>query len=121
MILQIIILGDLNASVGKGAEGTTIGPFEVGKRNDREDKWVQWCVANQFSIMNTWFQQHNRRLWTWRSLWGCYKNQIDYIAINNKFRNSGNVPGRWLRPRPQPISRQIAGQVKNRNRKLKTF
>ena len=39
-------------------------------------------------ITNTWFEQHPRKLWTWKSPDNVTKNQIDYITINNRFRNS---------------------------------
>ena len=38
--------------------------------------------------MNTLFQQHKRRLYTWTSPDGQYQNQIDYILCSQGFRNS---------------------------------
>ena len=38
-------------------------------------------------ILNTWFQQHPRRLWTWKSLAGNVKNMIDYGTVNKRYRN----------------------------------
>ena len=34
------------------------------------------------------FEQHPRKLWTWKSTDNVTKNQIDYMTINNRFRNS---------------------------------
>ena len=39
-------------------------------------------------ITKTWFQLHNRYLYTWKSPSDGARNQIDYITINNRFRNS---------------------------------
>ena len=39
-------------------------------------------------IMNTWFQHHKRHLYTWKSPGDGVRNQIDYITINKRFRNS---------------------------------
>ena len=38
--------------------------------------------------MNTLFQQHKRRLYTWTSPDGQYQNQIDYILCRQGFRNA---------------------------------
>ena len=39
-------------------------------------------------IGNTWFEQHPRRLWTWKSPGDNTRDQIDYILINLRFRNA---------------------------------
>ena len=39
-------------------------------------------------IVNTLFQQHKRRLYTWTSPDGQHRNQIDYILCNQRWRNS---------------------------------
>ena len=39
-------------------------------------------------ILNTWFKEHPRRKYTWRSPDDRTRNQIDYITINNRFRNA---------------------------------
>ena len=48
-------------------------------------------------IGNTWFKQHPRRLWTWKSPDDNTKNQIDYILVDKRFRNGviniKTVPG----------------------------
>ena len=40
------------------------------------------------SASDTWFRHPPRKLWTWKSPGGRYKNQIDYITINKRFRNA---------------------------------
>ena len=39
-------------------------------------------------LANTFFQQHKRRLYTWTSPDGQYRNQIDYILSSQKWRSS---------------------------------
>jgi len=84
-----IIMGDLNAKVGKqqNDDEGIVGGFGLGERNDRGEKWINWCKSNKQIMMNTWFKQHPRRLWTWQHPNG-YRNQIDYITINSRFRGS---------------------------------
>ena len=38
--------------------------------------------------MNTWFKEHPRRLYTWKSPGDHSRNQIDYIAINSQFKRA---------------------------------
>ena len=36
----VIIMGDLNAKVGKGEQGDMVGKFGLGNRNDRGERWI---------------------------------------------------------------------------------
>ena len=38
-----LVMVDLNAKVGEGCSGNELGPFGLGDRNERGDKWVEWC------------------------------------------------------------------------------
>ena len=49
--------------------------------------WVEWCTTNVQCVMNTWFKNHHRRLWTWLSPDGHTKNQVDYFTVNKRFRS----------------------------------
>ena len=83
-----IIMGDFNAKVGGQRDGRAVGPFGLGQRNERGSRLVEWCTANRFVITNTWFQHHMKNLYTWRSPGDTCKNQIDYVMINERFRNA---------------------------------
>ena len=43
---------------------------------------------NALVIVNTLFQQHKRRLYTWTSPDGQYQNQINYILFSQRWRSS---------------------------------
>ena len=81
-------MGDLNAKIGRGREGDLVGDFGLGERNERGNRWMEWCEQWQQVILNTWYRQHPRFLWTWRSPGDRYRNQIDYVTINKRFRNA---------------------------------
>ena len=85
-----IIMGDLNAKVGRGKRNTAVGPFRLGDSNERGDIWNDWCEENSMAVMNTWLKQHERNLYTWKSRPGdLFRNQIDYISINStRYRNA---------------------------------
>ncbi|XP_030760798.1 craniofacial development protein 2-like [Sitophilus oryzae] len=87
-----IIIGDFNAKVGIGAEGDVVGGFRLGIRNLRGDRLVQFCTEQQLAIVNTFFKQPPRRLYTWRSPADCdehlIRNQIDFILINKEHKKA---------------------------------
>ena len=83
-----VVMGDLNAKVGEGRSGEVVGKFGLGERNERGTKWVEWCESWNQVIMNTTFRHHPRFLYTWKSPGDRYRNQIDYITVNKRFRNS---------------------------------
>ena len=83
-----IIMGDLNAKIGAGRQGRVVGPYGLGERNERGDRWAEWCEGADQIIINTWFRHHRRHLWTWKSPGDGVRNQIDYITINSRFRNA---------------------------------
>ena len=84
----LVVMGDLNAKVGSGTGGRVVGPFGLGERNERGDRWLEWCEETDQIICNTCYRHHPRNLWAWSSPGDQYRNQIDYITINNRFRNS---------------------------------
>src|SRR5688572_32069994 len=61
---------------------------EMVTRWEAGERLVEFCEGNNMGIMNTWFQQPKRRLYTWTSPDGKYRNQIDYILINKKWKNT---------------------------------
>ena len=81
-------MGDLNAKVGEGKRRNIVGSYGFGEVNDRDEMFIKWCEANKQVITNTWFKQHPKNLYTWRSPGDRYRNQIDYVTINSRFRNA---------------------------------
>lgn len=87
-----IVMGDWNAKVGNGRDGGVVGEYGLGSRNERGDRFVQFCRGNDLVIMNTFFKLPKRRLYTWRSPADAEHrvvgNQIDFLTIQQRFRNS---------------------------------
>jgi hypothetical protein len=86
----LIIMGDLNAKVG--TEWTqwenVLGKHGYGQVNDRGEKLLNFCAVNDLSISNTMFKQSkSSRQWTWESPDQKTHNKIDYIMINNRWKN----------------------------------
>ena len=83
----ICIMGDLNAKVGDERYQNIVGMHGLGRRNERGERLMQFCQENKLIIANTWFQQPVRKLYTWKSPGDISRNQIDYIMLNERFRN----------------------------------
>ncbi|XP_072943571.1 uncharacterized protein [Epargyreus clarus] len=96
-----VLMGDLNAKVGSTSFDDhlrdVVGKFGLGERNDRGEMWLQFCTENSLTIMNTCFENHPRRLYTWIMPGDRCRNQIDYIAIDKRWRscirNTKTYPG----------------------------
>ena len=85
-------MGDFNAKVGNGQFEECIGPFGLGERNERGERLIDFVMEEQFIVTNTFFKLPPRRLYTWKSPQDTpdhiTRNQIDYIMVNKRFRNS---------------------------------
>lgn len=92
----LIIMGDFNAKVGRGRSGNHIGPHGLGERNACGEKLCTLAGENDLVIMNTFFKLPPRRLYTWKAPKDgkngtIIRNQIDYIMVNQRYRNSCKV------------------------------
>ena len=56
-------------------------------KNEAGQRLTEFCQENVPGIANTLFQQHKRRLYTWTSPHGQYRNQIDYILCSRRWRS----------------------------------
>ena len=64
------------------------GKFGLGMQNEAGQRLIEFCQENALVIANTRFQQHKRRLYTWTSPDGQYRNQINYILYSQRWRSS---------------------------------
>ena len=58
------------------------GKFGLGVQNEERQRLIEFCQENALVIADTLFQQHKRRLYTWTSPDGKYRNQINYILCS---------------------------------------
>jgi len=84
----IFILGDWNAKVGSQEIPGVTCKFGLGVQNEAGQRLTEFCQENTLLIVNTLFQQHKRRLYTWTSPDGQYRNQIDYILWSQRWKSS---------------------------------
>ena len=80
----LFIIGDGNAKVGSQEIPGVTGKSGLGIWNEAGQRLIEFCQENALVIANTLFQQHRRRLYTWPSADGQYRNQIDYILCSQR-------------------------------------
>ena len=74
----LFIIGNWNAKVGSQEKPGVTCKFGLGFQNEAGQRLTEFCQEKTLVITNTLFQQHMRRLYTWTSPDGQYRNQIDY-------------------------------------------
>ena len=76
----LFITGYWNAKVGSQEIPVVTGKFGLGVQNEAGQRLTEFCQENTLLIANL-FQQQKRRLCSWTSPDGQYRNQIDYILF----------------------------------------
>ena len=61
----LFIIGDWNAKVGSQETPGVTGKFGLGVQNEAGQRLIEFCQENALVMVNTLFQQHKRRLYTW--------------------------------------------------------
>ena len=80
------MLGDFNAKLGNEMEPGIIGPFGLGDSNNNGERFVYFFREQNLFAVNTWFEQ--KKYHTWTAPNGNAENQIDFILVSRRFRNS---------------------------------
>ena len=81
-----VIIGDWNAKVRSQEIPGTTSKFGLGVQNEAGQMLKEFSQEKAPIITNTLFQQHKRRLYTWTSPDGQYRNQTDDILCSQKWR-----------------------------------
>ena len=63
----LFIIGDWTAKVGSQETPGVTGKFGLQVQNEAGQRLIEFCQENTLVIANTLFQQHKRRLYTWKS------------------------------------------------------
>ena len=84
----LFIIGDWNTKVESQETPGVTGKFGLGMRNEAEQRLAEFCQENALVIVNIFYKQHKRRLYTWTSPDGQHRNQTDYILCSQRWRSS---------------------------------
>ena len=86
----LLVIGDLNAKVGRSNEGRekTMGKNGCGEMNENGERLADICGLNVLVIGGTIFEHKEIHKLTWISPDGSIKNQIDHVLINCRWKHS---------------------------------
>ena len=79
---------DFNAKVGEEKGDKITGPYGLADRNANGEKLIELCKEKELMIADTWFEQRTKNRHTWVSPGEDVKNQIGFILISQRYRNS---------------------------------
>lgn len=123
---NLILMGDWNASVGRGKEEEeeVVGSFGVGRRNHRGDRLIEFCTKHKFIVTNTLFEHHPRRIYTWRAPGDIRRAQLDYILVRGRYKNqvkdSRSYPGADIESDHNLVMMKCTLRFKKLNKKEKS-
>ena len=63
----LFIIRYWNAKIGSQETPGVTRKFGLGVQNEEGQRLIEFCQENALVIANTLFQQHKRRLYTWKS------------------------------------------------------
>ena len=63
----LFIIGDWNSKVGSQEAPGVTGKIGLGVQNEAGQRLIEFCQENALVIVNTFFQKHKQRLYTWTS------------------------------------------------------
>ena len=86
----LLVIGDLNAKVGRSNEvrEKTMGKNGCGEMNDNGERLADICGLNDLVIGGTIFEHKEIHKLTLISPDGNFKNQIDHVFINGRWKHS---------------------------------
>ena len=79
----LIIIGNCKAKVKSQETPGVTGKFGLGVQNEAGKSLIECCQEKALVRANTLFQQHKRRLCTWTSPDGQYRNLIIFFAAKD--------------------------------------
>ena len=106
---KIILLGDLNAKVGRDSQTwKCLVSHGLGKANSNGLQLLQSCNEHDLIIGNTWFRQKNKYKGTWQHP----RSRLCYCspAWSTRSAPGSNYERRWMLDRPLPCKSQNGTQ-----------
>ena len=124
----LMIGGDLNGHVGRDNQSLERihGGWAVGDRNLEGERIIDFCVAFDMAVVNTFFKKRMEQLVTYKS--GGHETQIDYVLCRRtdlkEMRNCKTYPGEcvtqqhrtvavdWIKKRKKRGKQKIVPKIK---------
>ena len=87
-----VVLGDFNARVGPRQPGEWfVGPHSEDVRNAGGERLASFCETTRFYLANSFFTKPRGKRWTYLSVNGTSRHEIDYILSNRRIITNVSV------------------------------
>ena len=82
----LIVMGDLNARVGKSTEGWSdvLGCYGEDTRNESGVRLLSFCSVNELVVTNTWYPHKDIHKYTWVCPGRQLKSLFDYFLVRRE-------------------------------------
>ena len=92
---KLIVMGDLNARVGRNVEvwGGVIGRQGEVVENGNSKRLLQYCAGNELVVANTWFQHKDIHKFTWECRGKSQWTIIDYFLVRKQVNGQTRCKG----------------------------
>jgi hypothetical protein len=64
--VNAIVMGDFNSIVGERSTDKVVGPFGLGRGNERGKMLIDFCEKHDLVVINRWFKKIKTKLYTWK-------------------------------------------------------
>ncbi|KAK9683810.1 hypothetical protein RND81_10G166300 [Saponaria officinalis] len=119
---RLLVGGDLNGHVGTSRVGfeNIHGGFGFGEKNEAGSDILDFALAYDLGIMNTWFEKRQSHLVTYRS--GGHASQIDFLLVRNAWNKDYTdckvIPGESTATQHRLVVLDFRGMRDLRKRKV---
>ena len=55
--MKALVMGDFNSIVAEESTDKVVGPFGLGRRNERGKMPIDFCKQHELVVRNTWFKK----------------------------------------------------------------
>ncbi|KAL4148630.1 hypothetical protein QTP88_002810 [Uroleucon formosanum] len=106
---NLIIMGDWNGIMDENTDCIEVGKCRLGTRNEKGERFVEFCRQHDLVITNTLFMNHKRRRYKYKMPGDINRYQLDYIMDKegNLLIDEIAIANRWKEYVEEPCVEEV--------------